>query len=87
MRGVVDTALLKCYVLTRNPGKLEAHVALPAPLCRCGVPEAVEFLLAHGKADEATALYRSHGQHQPDSQRPGHDVGEQAEPEDTEGVS
>ena len=60
---VVNTALLKCYVLTRFSQKLAAHVALPAPLCPCNVPDCAGFLLQHSKEDEAVLLYKSHGRH------------------------
>ena len=60
-RVVVDTALLKCYVLCKNPLKLSEHVALPAPLCRCNVAESTDFLLRHEKTEEAVELYQSHG--------------------------
>ena len=60
---VVNTALLKCYVLTRHAEKLSAHVALPAPLCPCDVPDCAGFLMQHNREDEAVLLYKSHGRH------------------------
>ena len=60
---VVNTALLKCYVLTHHAAKLSEHVALPAPLCPCDVPDCAGFLLQHSKEDEAVSMYKSHGRH------------------------
>jgi tetratricopeptide (TPR) repeat protein len=60
---VVNTALLKCYVLTHHAAKLSEHVALPAPLCPCDVPDCAGFLLQHSKEDEAVLMYKSHGRH------------------------
>jgi hypothetical protein len=59
----VNTALLKCYVLTKNSRKLSEHVQLPAPLCPCDVLDCAEFLLHHDKHDDAVSLYQSHGRH------------------------
>ena len=60
---VVNTALLKCFVLTHHAAKLSEHVALPAPLCPCDVPDCAGFLLQHSKEDEAVVMYKSHGRH------------------------